>query len=71
MCLQAQDIDNNDSGVGRVRRSRGISNDDVGVGRGQGIDDASEGSETTTGVSGDKRQAQGIYDDDGGVSGGR
>ena len=70
MCLRAQGIDNNDGDVGRVRRSRGLSEDNGGVKRGQGIRDASEGSETTTEVAGDIRQSQVTYDDDGGVGGG-
>ena len=48
VCLQAQGIDNDDRVVGRVRWARGLSNNDRGIGRGGGIDNASEGSETTT-----------------------
>ena len=48
MYLQFQVIDDNGSGVGRLRRARGISNDDRIVGRGRGIYDASEGLETMT-----------------------
>ena len=48
MCLQAQGIDNDDGVVGRVRQARGLSDDNGGVGRGQGIDNASKGLETTT-----------------------
>ena len=48
MCLQAQGINNNDGGLGRVIRARGISNNNEGVGRGRGIYDTSEGTETTT-----------------------
>ena len=69
MCLWAHGIDDN-GGVGRVRRFRRLSNDDGGVGRGRGICDVSEGLETTTEAAGDIRQAQGIYDNDGGVGGG-
>ena len=43
--LRAQGIDDDDGGVKRVRRARALSNDNLGVGRGQGIDDASEGLE--------------------------
>ena len=50
-CLQSRGIDDDDSGVGRVRRARGLSNNDGGVGRGRGIDDASEVLETTTEMS--------------------
>ena len=67
MFLQTEDFDNNDGGVRRVRRYKGLSDNDRGVGRGQGIRDASKGSETTTEVAGDSRRAEGIYDDDGGV----
>ena len=48
VCLRAQGIDNDDVGVGRVRRARGISDNDRGVGRGKEIRDVSEGLETTT-----------------------
>ena len=52
--LRAQGIgDDNDVGVGRGRQARGLSGDDEGgVVRGRGIDDASEGLETTTEASG-------------------
>ena len=52
MCLRAEGIDNNNGGVIRVRRSKGLNGNDGGVGRGQGIRDASEGSETTTEAAG-------------------
>ena len=48
MCLQDQGIDDNNGVVGRVIQARGLNNYDGGVGRGQGIDNAFEGSETTT-----------------------
>ena len=48
MCLQAQGIDDDDGVVNRVIRAHEISNDGGGVGRGRGIDDASEELETTT-----------------------
>ena len=49
MYLRSQVIDNNDGVVvERVKWARGISDNDGGVGRGQRIHDASEGSETTT-----------------------
>ena len=70
MCLQAESIDDYGS-VGIVRRSKGISDNDRGVVRGQGIRDASEGLETTTEASGAIQQARGIYDLVGGVEGGR
>ena len=45
MCLQSEGIDDNDGGVRRIRRDKGLRNDkDGGVGRGQGICDVSEGS---------------------------
>ena len=57
MCLRDQGIDDDDGGVGRVRRARGISDNDGGIGRGRGINDASEVSETTTEAAGARRQA--------------
>ena len=71
MCLQAQGTDNNDSGIVRVRRDHGISNDDGGVGREQGIRYASEGLETTAETTRARQWARGIYDDDVGVGGGK
>ena len=47
MCLQAQGIDEDNGGVGRLRLARRLSDDDRSVGRGRVIDNASEGSETT------------------------
>ena len=44
MCLREEDIDNNDVGVRRVRGSKGLSNDDGGVGREQEISNAYDGS---------------------------
>ena len=69
--LRAQVIDNNDGGVGRVRRSCGLSDDDRGVRRGQGICDAPKVSETTKEAAVARRRARGIYDSDRGVDGGR
>ena len=71
MCLQAQYIDDDNSGFGRVRQACGISNEDGGVGRGQGICDAPEGLEITTEAKWDQLQAQGIYDNNEGVGGGQ
>ena len=70
MFLQAQGIDNNYRSVSRVSWSHGLSNNDGGVRRGQGICDAYEGLETTPKAAGDRKRAQGIYDNDGGVGGG-
>ena len=70
MCLQVEGIDDDDGGVGRVRRAKGLSDDDRGSGRGRGIRDASKESETTTEADGDRRQSRGIYDDCRGVEGG-
>ena len=70
--LRAQGIDNNDNGgVVRVRRAHGLSNNVGGVGRGQGIYDASKGLETTIEATLARQRLQGIYDNDGGVGGGR
>ena len=71
MCLRDQGIDNGDGGVGRGRRARVLRNDDGGIGGGRGIDDASEGSETTMEAVGDRRRAGGIYDNNRGVDGGK
>ena len=71
MCLRAQCIDEKNGSVSRVIQERGLSNNYGGVGRGRGVDDASEGSETTAEVGGGRRRSQLIYDDDGGVGGGR
>ena len=48
VCLRAQRIDDDDGVVNRVIKARGLSDDNGGVGRGQGIDRASEGLVTTT-----------------------
>ena len=71
MCLRAQGIDNDDGGVGRLRRASGLSDNNGGVRRGQGIRDAYEGLETTTEAAGARQQAQGIYNDYIGFGGGR
>ena len=71
MRLRAQGIDGDNGGVGRVRRSHRLSNNDGGVRKGQGTYNASKGSETTTEVAEARRRYQGIYDDNGGVSRGR
>ena len=52
MRLRAQGIDDNDSGVGRLRQTCGLSDDDGGVGTGQGIYNTSEGLETMTEAAG-------------------
>ena len=52
MCLRAQGFDNNNRGVVRLGRAHGISDNDRGIGGGRVIDDASEGSETTTKAAG-------------------
>ena len=57
MCLRAEGIDNDEGGVRRVRRAKGLRDDDRGVDRGRGIHDASEGLETTTEAAGARRQA--------------
>ena len=48
VCLQDQGIDYKNWDVGRVRWTRGLRDDDGGVGRGRGIDGVSEVLETTT-----------------------
>ena len=57
MCLQAESIENDGKGIGRVRRAKVFSDDDRGVGRGKGICDASEGLETMGEAAGDRRRA--------------
>ena len=47
VCLHAHGIDNSDGGVDGERRALGLSDEDIGVGGGRGIDNTSEGSETT------------------------
>ena len=69
MCLRAEGIDDNDGCFVRLIRSKGLRNNDGGVGRGQGIRDASKGSETTTDTAGGRRRSGGIYEDDGFVEG--
>ena len=69
--LRSRVIDDNDVGVGKVRWARRLGDDVGGVGRGQGIYDASKGSETTTDVVGYRQRPQGIYDDNGGIGRGR
>ena len=51
MFLWDQGIDEGGDVVDRVRREHRLSKNEGGVGRGQGIYDASEGLETTTEVS--------------------
>ena len=48
VCLWDQGIDKDNYGVGRVRQSCRLSDDNGGIFRGQGIYNASEESETTT-----------------------
>ena len=69
--LRDQGIDNNNSGIGRVRRARGLSNDIGGVGRGRGIYNPYEGLETTAEAAVARRWSWEICDDDGGVVEGR
>ena len=61
MCLRDQGIDDNNGGIGRVRRARGISNNNRGVSRGRGIHDASEVLETMPGAAGARQRFRGIY----------
>ena len=51
VCLRAQFIDNDNSGVGRVRR---LINNDRGVFIGRGIYNVSKGLETTAEAVGDR-----------------
>ena len=70
MCLQDQVIDNGNGGVVRVRRARRLSYY-RGVRRGREIRNSFEISKTTNEAAGDRRRSQRIYDNDGGVGGGR
>ena len=67
MCLQAEDIDKDNSDVGRVIRAKGLIENDGGVGIGQDIRDASEGSEKMTETVGLRQRAIGIYNDNRGL----
>ena len=51
MCLRSQGIDDDDGVVERVRQAHGLINNNGGVGRGRGIDNASDGLETTAEAS--------------------
>ena len=70
VCSRVEGIDDNGI-VGSVRRAHILRKDDRGIHRVRIIQDASKGSETTTEATGDRRRAQGIYDNDGGVGRGR
>ena len=48
VCLRSQGIEDSDGGIGRIRLARGLNDDSGGVGGGRGIDNVSEGLETTT-----------------------
>ena len=52
VCLRYKGIDDNNGSVGKVRQSSRLSDDDGGVGRGQGIRYASEVLETMTEAAG-------------------
>ena len=67
VCLRAEGIDDNNSGVGILGQAKGLSNNDEGVGRRRGIHNTSEGSETKTEAAGARQRHQGIYDDNGGT----
>ena len=67
--LRDQGTDDNNDGDGRVRRDRGLGNDEGGVGRGQGIYNLSKESDTTTEAAGARRRPRGMYDNDRGVGG--
>ena len=53
MCLWDQGIDNDGGGVARLRRARRLSDDNRGIGRGQGIRNVSKVLETPTESAGD------------------
>ena len=71
VCLHAHGIDNSDGGVDGERRALGLSDEDIGVGGGWGIDNTSGGSETTRVAAGDRRRSRWIYDNDKGIGGRR
>ena len=71
LCLWEKGIDNDNNVIGGGRPAQGPSDDNGDVGRGQGIDNTSEGSEKTMEAAGARRQARGLSDDDEGVGGGR
>ena len=62
MRTRTQGIDDENGGVRGVRRDQVLSDNGGGVGGGRGMDDASEGSETTAEVAGDRRRPREIYD---------
>ena len=66
MCLRDQGIDDNDGVVARVRRSCGLNDYSGGVGKGRGIDDASEGFETMTEALRIQGRRQSLWRCDGG-----
>ena len=57
MCLRDQGIDNNDGGVGIVRRACGPRYDNEGVDIGRRVRNTSERSETKTEATGAIQQA--------------
>ena len=67
MCLWDQGIVDDNGNIGRLRQARRTSDNDRGVGRGRGIEDAYEGSETMTEALGGRRRARLIYNNYGGV----
>ena len=71
LCLQAQGTDNDVGIVGRVGQTHGLSNNDKGIRRGRGIDDAPEGSDKTTEAAGVRRRPLEIYNDNRGDGRGR
>ena len=60
-----------EGGVGGGGRSQGLNDNNGGVNRGRGLYDKFEGLDTTIDTVEARQQAQGIYDDDDGVGGGR
>ena len=69
--LRSQGIENEDGWINGEIRSRGLSDDNGGVGGGIEIYDTSEGSETNTGAVGAQQQSQTIYKDNRSVGRGR
>ena len=57
VCIRTQGIEKNDSGFRGERWSKGHINNDGGVSRGQGIDDAAKGLEMMTEAEGGRKQA--------------
>ena len=71
VCFRAEGFEDNNIDVWRVRHTKGLSDDDGGISRQQGIRDAPKESETTTDAEGDRRRSRRICNNDRSFEGGR